>query len=441
MSGAVDVRMLGEARVCADDTDITALLPRKGVALLVYLAAQPSERFYREEIAHVLWPSPTRASALSNLRYTVWQTRQVMREQVASDADPFIAEGRHALGIAPDVVGSDLERFQRFRAEGQLGAAVEQYGGDFASRLTIEHAPAFADWVLQRREEIQRAYFDVALDHADSLARTAEGLDEAHRVLALLLAQDPLNEDLYLRSMTYDYQAGKLMSVLGSYRQVRRLLRDELNARPSAAIQQLWSRVSEDLDLAGGAGEVASADRAASAVEAEGSAPSFSAIVHLVSSTEGLVELRRAMMAQRPKPRQLRLDVLDTPGRRRAYEGMVELVDGLVQHGLFNVVRWRSHLEPLEAEIRMRRGGNDRRLFEQVRALLSEERSESLTIRLWSLHLLDQPTVRLLDYLVAHDIGKPLRLVTAYDTRRATPAADQFVGRLGRSGRAEFISA
>ena len=98
----LNLKLFGEVKVAVNGTFLTTQLPKKGIGLLIYMAAQPDKIFYREHLADLLWHNYTKKSALNNLRFTLWQTRKIIGEWMLEE-ELFINEGKHAIKINQDL--------------------------------------------------------------------------------------------------------------------------------------------------------------------------------------------------------------------------------------------------------------------------------------------------------------------------------------------------
>src|SRR5262249_18783180 len=119
------LRCLGTFDVTIDSAPVTAFPTDKARALLAYLAlesragegTQGARPHRREALASLFWPEQAEASAMTNLRVTLYRLRQVLDQALpgASAAALLITRQTVQLNQAELVV--DATRFQTLLAE------------------------------------------------------------------------------------------------------------------------------------------------------------------------------------------------------------------------------------------------------------------------------------------------------------------------------------
>jgi DNA-binding SARP family transcriptional activator len=145
-----------------------AALQRRRLALLALLAVAGERGMPREKVHAHLWPDRPDERARHALEQLLYLTRRDLGR------DAVLGDGT-ALRLNPDVVTSDLARFDAAVARADWSAAAQAYAGPLLDGVRLGDAPGFERWADEQRGACARRYA-CALEH---LAGAAER-DGAH---------------------------------------------------------------------------------------------------------------------------------------------------------------------------------------------------------------------------------------------------------------------
>jgi DNA-binding SARP family transcriptional activator len=124
---------------------------RKGLALLAYLAME-GRPLHRDQIAGLLWPEMDNETARARLRRTLHKL------QLAADGAQLFESSRATIAMA---AGQDLQidamEFERACDAIEFERALNHYGADFLSGLSLDDCPEFEEWAFYRREALRSA--------------------------------------------------------------------------------------------------------------------------------------------------------------------------------------------------------------------------------------------------------------------------------------------
>ncbi|WP_371782355.1 AfsR/SARP family transcriptional regulator [Streptosporangium subroseum] len=237
--------VLGPLRVLEGERDLTPG-PAKHRTLLAALLLQPGRPLTVDRLIAEVWGEEPPASAEAVLRVYVSALRKVV------DGIRTVPGG-YLLDVDPDQV--DAHRFERLVAAGRRtrdAGRTAEAADDLRAALALWRGPALAgidSGELRRAhavplEELRLTALEerVALDLA--LGRGGEVAGE----LRALVAAHPLRERAWGQLILALDQAGRRSEALRAYREVRRLLVDELGLEPGAELREAHERV-----LSGGA--------------------------------------------------------------------------------------------------------------------------------------------------------------------------------------------
>lgn len=191
----------------------------KPTCLLLYLACR-SDWVSRDELAELFRPEADEATARHGLRLLLSRAKRFVWAQ-ALEVEP-----RRLRWTPP----SDLSRFREAIGRGDWGAATTLYRGPLLEGFTVCNTPGLEDFVDLERRALESAWRDAALRYAGAL-ETAEPLVAA-ALLARVLAQDLLAEDVVQSYMRLSYRTGGREEALRLYTEFRERLDSELGLAP-----------------------------------------------------------------------------------------------------------------------------------------------------------------------------------------------------------------
>lgn len=412
----IKLKLFGEVKIMANSVDITTKLSKKGIGLLIFMASQSTKLFYREHLAEIFWNNFTKESAFNNLRFTLWQARKIVSDYL--DEDLFINEGKHAIKINAKLIDSDYyDFFKSYDAE-FYDEAVQYYSGDFLEDFYIVDVPDFSDWVFIERENAQKKYFNVQFKRAQLLSSNNK-IEEALYALSKLIEIDPLNEAVYFCMMQYQYSSGNKVASINTYRNLKQILRNELNISPSKEIEVLYETIIQDV----------SKDESQPDSQLSNSEQIFNKSMKLYVSkhADKLNVFSRKLASYSNTNTQLVVDLCDSPGARIPYEGMFEILDDLYEYGKYHIAKWKNEYEKIDSDIRTKTIKEEVLFFNKFKMLISGEESELMIIRIWNLHLLDSNTMEFLSYLLRRKLNKQIVIEAIFDANKRNAKAESFI--------------
>jgi DNA-binding SARP family transcriptional activator len=208
---------------------------RRGLALLVLLAAAPDAGISRDTAALYLWPESDHERARNALRQALFSLRRDLE-------CPDLVSSGVALRLNHALCASDVCEFEAARSAADLERAASLYAGPFLDGFHVSGAPEFERWVDRQRAE----YAGRAAAVLEALARSAGARGDAAaaaewwRRLSLM---DPLDTRVVLEHMSALAAAGNAAAAMRQARAHEVLVRDELGSAPDPAIAALLARI------------------------------------------------------------------------------------------------------------------------------------------------------------------------------------------------------
>jgi TolB-like protein len=230
-SKAFQLKLLGA--FVLDARSRTSTLPKKGQALIAYLALHEGRPVPRERLAALLWGDNGEEQARRSLRQCLMSVRAAFKEAaddvlVTDAAGVRFAAGHH---VAVDV--ADFIALSQSAEPDDLAAAAVLYRGDFLTGVSVVSEP-FSEWVSAERRRIASAMSNLLFRLATAYAAAGDNA-KAAAAAERLTAHDPLREDGHRILMHALARNGRRDAALKQYNACGDLLRRELGVGPDAA--------------------------------------------------------------------------------------------------------------------------------------------------------------------------------------------------------------
>ncbi len=244
--------MLGSFQVTQGETPLAGFESNKVRALLAYLIVEAARPHQRRKLAALLWPEFPESTALSNLRYALSNLRKVIGDRSAQPA---------YLDINPQTIQFninssykiDVSAFEQYCALAQhspldihsLEQAADLYRGSFLEGFSIPDSIAFEEWVLLKREHLDRLAYQVFYLLASDCELSGDyqqAISFAERQLEL----DPWREEAHCRLMRCLYFTGQRSAALAQYETCRQALATELSLEPDQETRLLYDQILKD---------------------------------------------------------------------------------------------------------------------------------------------------------------------------------------------------
>jgi DNA-binding SARP family transcriptional activator len=251
----LDLRLLGPFVATLAGEAITGFETVKVRALAAYLATEMGRPHYRASLAGLLWPDWPQPSAMRNLRHALAVLRKVIGDRQADP--PFLLISRETLQFNQEGdAWVDVVAFERGinpvqvkhaanpAAHPALQAAVNLYRGPFLEGFSLNDSPAFEEWVLGKREYLNRLAFQglhSLAAEAEAAGNYEQGLVYARRQLEL----EPWLEEAHQQVMRLLAQDGQRSAALAQYEACQALLMKELGVQPSAETTRLYETIRD----------------------------------------------------------------------------------------------------------------------------------------------------------------------------------------------------
>ncbi len=242
----LSILLLGPFQVTLDGHLVTGFESAKVKALLAYLVMESERPHPRETIAGLLWPDYPDRSALNNLRSALANLRQNIGDRQARP--PYLHITRTTLqfnvdsSYSLDIAGlQDLSR----RSIDQLEQAMAACRGPFLEGFSLADSPPFEEWMLYKREQINRQLLEARQALATHYERCGDFLRAiTHARGALEL--EPWHEEAHRQLMRALAFSGQRTSALAQYEACSTVLMQELGVAPERKTSELYENIRDD---------------------------------------------------------------------------------------------------------------------------------------------------------------------------------------------------
>jgi len=240
------VFLLGGFELRGDDEPLPLPATLKARSLLAYLVSSSNVR-PREMLADLFWPGRPRDKALHSLSTALWHIRRIL-----PPGDYILADAQTVSFNRESDYWLDVEEFEKL-VDWETGRLVD-WSRDQATNLPIYQStnlPAsplalheavvlykgdflegfYDDWCLEERYRLEGLY----LETLARLVTAHEALDQPEEALScagLLLARDPLREDVHHTAIRLHARLGNRAEAVRQARWCRAVLPAELGIEP-----------------------------------------------------------------------------------------------------------------------------------------------------------------------------------------------------------------
>jgi class 3 adenylate cyclase/DNA-binding SARP family transcriptional activator len=235
------IQLLGRLQATQGGRVVSRFRSQKYGLLLAYLAYHQHSSHAREELVELLWPEGDPDAGRLNLRVALSWLRQQL-EFPGSPTQGVILADRVSVRLNPAAVTTDVAEFEAtLKAAASAESSSERAAG-LAQAVELCRGPLlpgyYEPWILQEREWLAGRYFQALgqlLGHLEQAGDLDQALQFAHRGVTA----DPLREEAHLALIRLYATAGQPEAALRQYRELERLLQEQLGAVPSPSTQTL----------------------------------------------------------------------------------------------------------------------------------------------------------------------------------------------------------
>ena len=222
------IHLLGQMELALGETPLPLPATARSRSLLAYLVTCRERPHPRERLADLFWPDRPRDKALRSLSTALWHIRRVLPpgDHILADAQTMRFNPHSDYWLDTAHFEEKVHKYTSIQTRLlELREAVELYRGDFLEGF-------YDDWCLEERYRLEGLY----LGALERLVADHEALDQpedALRYAGLLLARDPLREDVHRTAIRLHARLGNRAEAVRQAHWCRAVLRAELGIEPA----------------------------------------------------------------------------------------------------------------------------------------------------------------------------------------------------------------
>jgi predicted ATPase/DNA-binding SARP family transcriptional activator len=257
--GNLSLRLLNGFEAFLGDQPLTAFESNRVRALLAYLAVENNRAHRREKLVTLLWPEVTEKRARQNLSQALYSLRALLGDR---DAEiPIINANPQQIQLCDsDQCQVDVLEFQRFfqtyekhshrrveicaQCAIQLEEAIKLYQGCFLEGFSIPDSKSFEEWIILKREQLQRQAEIVLRTLANHHAARGE-YSRAIQYVSQEIELEPWHESAHRRLMQFLALDGQRGAALAQCQVCRRVLAEELDIEPQPETTELFELIRD----------------------------------------------------------------------------------------------------------------------------------------------------------------------------------------------------
>lgn len=251
----LEIRLLGGFEMRLGEAPLDPLPLRAARSLLAFLVINRNRAHSRDLLAGTFWPQLPDARARRRLSQALWHVRASVR-RLEEPTEPLVLASGNMVRFNPGVdLWLDVEQFEQCVEKAisctvigpadkvaLLQSATRLYRGDLLDGF-------YDDWVSLDRERLRESFLKALSVLTDLLV--GRGDYEAALVHAHALTQyEPFREEAHQRVMRLMVLLGRHAEALRQYERCRRVLAEELGARPSQLTEDLRQAAAQERALA-----------------------------------------------------------------------------------------------------------------------------------------------------------------------------------------------
>ena len=251
MSDPWHISLFGGLRAQRDEQVITRFKYQKVGGLLAYLACHLRQMHAREVLVEIFWPEHDPTSARSNLSTALSSLRNQF-EPPGTPAGAVLRADRYSVGLNPMMVTTDVAQFEaaireaeRTNSPTERRQSWERAVGLYQGRLLSGY---YEEWILPEEERLAGLFFDTVSALLMQLEQESELIAALHYARQAV-SVDPLREEAHQHLIRLLFATGQPGAALRQYRELERLLDEQMGEEPSAPLRALARQIEKQSQL------------------------------------------------------------------------------------------------------------------------------------------------------------------------------------------------
>ncbi|MGH6947361.1 MAG: BTAD domain-containing putative transcriptional regulator [Kiloniellales bacterium] len=235
------LNLLGRFALIGLQGETLEVAPRRGKALLAYLAIERSTHQTRDHFSALIWGESTQQRARQSLR----QLLTTLRRDLPAELRGVLRVEGDTIELDRSLTSVDAIEMESLAAEGTISScerAAALYQGNFLAGVEVG-APAFGQWLLNQRERYAALAIECLSTVLDKLM-DSEQRDRASATALRILSLDQLHEGAHRALIQIYASQGQRALAMRQYQRCSELLQRELGVQPERKTVDLFLDIS-----------------------------------------------------------------------------------------------------------------------------------------------------------------------------------------------------
>lgn len=242
----LDINFLGKVKIEYNGVDITDKFGAKTKALLSLLILNKDKPLNREKIILYLWPDSTEDSGKFNLRFNLWQLRNI----IGSDerGNKFLHTGRSHCGINENYnYNCDVTDIKAFNLKEnvsikKLEELRKKFSGEFFEGFYFKNCNDFNENIILERSYFEEQKIKILLKLV-SLYEIEENFEKCSEILKELINIEPYDEEIALRILEIYEKNGKRSLAILFYDDFKKKFMTFLGISPCEELEKKYLEI------------------------------------------------------------------------------------------------------------------------------------------------------------------------------------------------------
>ena len=242
----LDIKFLGKVKIEYDGIDITDKFGAKTKALLSLLILNKDKSLNREKIISYLWPDSSEDSGRFNLRFNLWQLRNIIG--LDENGNKFLHTGRSHCNINVnyryncDVIDIKTFNLKESVTIKKLAELRKKFSGEFFEGFYFKNCNDFNENIILERSYFEEQKIKILLKLV-SLYEIEKNYEKCNEILKELINIEPYDEEIALRILEIYEKNGKRSLAILFYDDFKKKFMTFLGISPCEELEKKYLEI------------------------------------------------------------------------------------------------------------------------------------------------------------------------------------------------------